>query len=148
MRIAARLLRPLVLAVFVLATLGGGHAHASEKVGPMTRLARNTGKALGYAAGMVVTSALALSKKWNASMLDKSGKPVTLKLGNFDFTLRVRHAAVLGPKIIASSERMQTRTGLQRFGHSFVLGFGVGATVAPRQEGKLEGKLLSQLHRL
>jgi len=145
---AAHVLRPLLLLALVLATLAGRDAHASEKTGAVARFARNTGKALGYGAGMVVTSALALSKKWNQPMLDKAGRPVTLKLASYDSTLRVRHGAFLGPKIVAAAQRMKTRTGLERLGHSFVLGFGVGATVAPRQEGKLEGKLMAQLHGL
>lgn len=117
---------------------------AAKKVGAVHRI----GRALGFTAGFTVTVGLALSRKWNAPMRDEAGRPVTIHANGHDFTLRARHAAVLGPKISAHAATMPDQGAPQRALKRFVTGFGEGATRAPPAEGRFEGSLVGGFKRL
>jgi hypothetical protein len=110
------------------------------------RIVRATGKAIGLGAGVAVTTALALSKKWNAPMRDPQGHIEKLEVRGYDFTLRERHRPVLGPKILAYAAKMKQDTQLQRIRYNFVEGLGQGAKIAPPIEGQMEAKVAATLH--
>jgi hypothetical protein len=118
----------------------------AENVGPVQKVVRGTGAALGFAAGVAVTGGLVLSKKWNAPLL-KDGKQAHVRVFGRMEPLKVRHAPFLGPKIEAYAKNMSTKTALGRIEHGFVLGFGRGATAAPGFEGRLEGALRAAVGR-
>ena len=104
-------------------------------------LVRGAGHVLGYGAGFGVTAGLALSRTWNAPMRDASGAKVTIESGGRRYTLKARHASVLGPKIRQHADGMSQATGLRRMLRRFVTGFGDGATAAPPAEGRFEAWL-------
>jgi hypothetical protein len=118
----------------------------AERIGVVQKVLRGTGAALGFGAGVAVTGALVLSKKWNAPLL-KDGKPVHVRVLGREEPLKVRHAAFLGPKIEAYAAKISTKTAVGRIEHGLVLGFGRGATSAPGFEGRLEGALRAAVGR-
>src|SRR5687767_12440600 len=121
---------------------------ASARAEPATRpqkIAHATGKAVGVAAGVAVTTALALSKKWNRPLRDAGGQIEKLDVRGYGFTLRERHRPVLGPKILAWASKLSRGSRWQRLKHSFVLGLGDGASIAPPLEGRIEARLAARL---
>jgi hypothetical protein len=125
--------------IFVLALLAPRVAAAHE--GRVQRVA----KTVGFVAGVGVTGALALVKKWNAPLRDANGRPEYIQVGGRPFELRVRHAPVLGPKLLAKAATMPVATRVERAEHNLVLGLGEGATKAPLAEAKMEAKLAAAL---
>lgn len=97
------------------------------------------GEGLGLSLGVIVTEALAVSKSWNAPVLDTKGKPVksvpgATRIGDYD--IKKRHEEVVGPKIEALVAKM--KPGMV---HDLLDGMGKGATEAPGASYRLEAKL-------
>lgn len=115
---------------------------AAQKQGGVVK---GIGKVVGFAAGFGVTAGLALSRKWNAPLRDGGGRPVTIEASGHRYTLKQRHAAVLGPKIAARAAKMPERSAPQRFFKRFVTGVGEGATAAPPAQARFEGSLAGKL---
>jgi len=104
------------------------------------------GEGLGKGLGVIVTEALALSPKWNAPVLDSSGKPVQHvegadRIGNHD--ILTRHQEVVGPKISALVQKMAPGAI-----HDLLEGLGKGATEAPGDSYRLEAAAADALKKL
>lgn len=104
------------------------------------------GRALGLAAGVVVTEALALLPSWSQSLKDPNGKPVEHipgadRIGDHD--LEKRHQEVVGPQITALNEKIPGGPL-----HDLVGGFGAGATEAPGASYRLEVQVEDSLRGL
>jgi hypothetical protein len=102
---------------------------------------------IGYAAGIAVTGALRFSKKWNAPLLGKDGKPEVIHVGGHPYALKARDAPVLGPKLLSKAKSMPTATRGERFLQHIVLGLGEGAAAAPPAEARMEAKLAADSER-
>ena len=121
-------------------------AQAERNAGPSEKPAQpehpllaEAGKALGLAAGVVVTEALALIPSWSKPLVDANGKPVQSipgaeRIGDHD--IEKRHQEVVGPQITALDEKIP-----KGMIHDFVGGFGAGATEAPGASYRLEAKV-------
>jgi hypothetical protein len=116
---------------------------ASAKEG----MAQKSARGFGFAAGVAVTSALAISKKWNAPLRGPDGQREYIHVDGHRFELRARHAPVLGPKILDKARGMPTATAGERLRYHLVLGLGQGAAAAPPAEARMEATLATRLRR-
>lgn len=121
-----------------------GKAAAGRRPG----VVKKVGEKVGFGAGFAVTAGLAVSKKWNAPLRGRDGRPVTITERGHAYTLKARHAPVLGPKIAGRAATMATGTPLRAALQRFVSGVGAGATRAPLAEGKAEARAAGALKRL
>lgn len=102
-------------------------------------LVEKFGEGLGLALGVAVTEALALSKKWNAPLVDAKGQPVKHVEGADQqgaYPLRTRHQEVVGPKILEAVKKLPPGAV-----HDLVEGLGLGASAAPGTSYRLESAL-------
>lgn len=102
------------------------------------------GEHVGLALGVIVTEALALSKSWNAPLMDASGRDVQSiegaeRIGEHD--LRKRHQQVVGPKVAAIVEKLQPGVV-----HELLEGLARGASNAPGTSYRIEAKISDWLH--
>lgn len=102
------------------------------------------GESVGLALGVIVTEALAFSKKWNAPLIDGQGQDVkaiegATRIGEHD--LRVRHQQVVGPKVEAYVETL--KPGVI---HEVLEGLARGASNAPGVSYRIEAKVSDWLH--
>jgi hypothetical protein len=132
--------RWLVLFALLVVTAIALPVHAGPKVG----VVRKVGRAVGGAAGFGVTVGLAASPKWNRPMRAADGKTVTIRAHGHPYTLKARHAAVLGPKISARAATLSEESAPARVLKRFVTGVGEGATVAPPAEGRFEASAIGR----
>lgn len=131
----------LVLAGAAVPAHAGGRGKAPVQSAERRGIVKRVGHAIGFGAGFGVTAGLALSRKWNAPMRDARGAVVTIEAGGRPYTLKARHASVLGPTIRRHADGMSGTTGFKRLLKKLVTGFGDGATAAPPAEGRFEAAI-------
>jgi hypothetical protein len=122
-------------------------ARAERQAGAhAAKLVRQAGHGFGFGAGVLVTAALAVSKKWNAPIVDASGRTQVIRLtGGGSYTLKQRHAPVVGPKLQAAALRINPDSVAGRLLRTFVTGVAAGATAAPFAEARYEAAFLKFL---
>ncbi len=92
------------------------------------------GESVGYAAGLTVTLALGLAPRNSKVRGSSISSPVPV-IPVAGRPVERRHDAVYGPEISSFAEKLSSPPL-----HDLVLGFGAGATVAPRAAYALEAK--------
>ena len=127
-------MRALLAALLVTClTASSSHAAGHQPSARALRWAKTAGEVTGFTAGVVVTTALGLSKKWSK----RTGETRTFDNGR-PFPLEVRHTPIMGPRILRQAEALRGRSAGSRLLRSFLLGSAEGATIAPPSVANFE----------